>query len=49
MASLAHAGMVVLEGIFFLGLLGSALVIVLTSLEDVKVLFEKDSASRQAQ
>ena len=33
---------VFLQWIFFLGLIGSALVIVLTSFEDIEVLFEKD-------
>ena len=34
----------VLVGIFFLGAFGSALVIVLITLEDIKVLFEKDDS-----
>jgi hypothetical protein len=33
---------VFLEWIFFLGLIGSAMVILLTTIEDVKVLLEKD-------
>jgi hypothetical protein len=37
---------VLLEGIFFLGLTGSALVILLTSIEDIKVLLEKDEPSQ---
>ncbi len=37
---------VLLEGIFFLGLIGSALVILLTSIEDIKVLLEKDEPSQ---
>ena len=34
----------VLVGIFFLGMLGSALVIVLMTIEDIRVLFRKDDA-----
>ncbi len=33
----------ILDWIFFLGLFGSLIVIVLTTIEDVKVLLEKDA------
>jgi hypothetical protein len=33
----------VLEGIFALGLLGSSIVLLLTLIEDAKMLFEKDN------
>ena len=38
-----------LEWLFFLGLFGSALVIILTTLEDVKVLMEKDDTANPSE
>ncbi len=42
METLLRALSTVLAGIFFLGVFGSALVIVLITIEDVRVLLEKD-------
>ncbi len=42
MRGLLHSAVVALDCIFFLGLVGSAIVILLTTIEDVKVLFEKE-------
>jgi len=42
MEILLRALSTVLVGIFFLGMFGSALVIVLITFEDIKVLLEKD-------
>ncbi len=39
---LLHSSVFVLEWMFSLGLIGSAIVILLTTIEDVKVLFEKE-------
>ena len=39
----------ILEGIFIFGILGSALVLILISVEDIRDLFEKDaSAGKEA-
>jgi hypothetical protein len=40
---------VFLEWIFFLGLIGSAMVILLTTIEDVKVLLEKDEPRQSSE
>jgi hypothetical protein len=40
--ALIHFGVYVLEVLFFVGGAGSAIVILLTSIEDAEVLFEKD-------
>jgi hypothetical protein len=37
-----NAGIRIIETLFVLGVLGSALVVVLTTVEDVKMLFKKD-------
>ena len=42
MESLLRALAALLSGIFFIGLAGSALVILLITVEDVRVLLEKD-------
>lgn len=40
--SLAIIGMRVLEAMFFLGMAGSAVVVVISFIDDAKALFEKD-------
>ena len=40
MQALIHAGVVALETLFFVGITGSAVVVVITSVADVETLFE---------
>ena len=42
MDTLVSAGVRLLEGMFFLGALGSVLVLVLTTIDDLQVLFTGD-------
>jgi len=41
MAALAHFGIMVLETLFFVGMAGSAIVVGISFIEDLKLLFEE--------
>ena len=45
MDMLVHIGVRILETMFFLGMLGSCVVLVLTTIEDVETLTESDDAA----
>ncbi len=40
-AALSHLGIEALDGIFLVGLAGAAIVLLMTSIEDVKTIFSK--------
>ena len=43
---LVHIGVRILETMFFLGMLGSCIVLILTTIEDVETLTESDEPAR---
>ena len=44
MQSIVHAGMVFLETLFFAGWIGSLVVVVISGVEDLETIFQKDVA-----
>lgn len=45
---LIHAGVRVLEALFVIGWAGSALVLLLSGIEDIHMLFEKDEPAQES-
>jgi hypothetical protein len=48
MQSIVHAGMVFLEILFFVGWVGSLVVVVISGVEDLETIFQKDVAAPAA-
>ena len=48
MASIVHAGMVFLETLFFVGAVGSLVVVVISGIEDLETIFQKDTGGPAA-
>jgi hypothetical protein len=44
MESIVHAGMVFLEVLFFTGWIGSLVVVIISGIEDMETIFQKDVA-----
>jgi hypothetical protein len=48
MYSIVHAGMVLLETLFFVGWFGSMIVVIISGVEDLETIFQKDTGGPAA-